>query len=227
MAWIQVAWRLTIPDPEEGDRGKSPLCDEPTLQFVLVTAFAGEVRAHPFTTPNLFPGGFGEGVIGELDPSPFGVLNSKNVPTRRNPFFGLAVRAVEQDNSGSNRAADNYRFYDAVRDASQEAFDNGETPTATTLWSAANSARPTDDFGDDDDFIGTSARVFPTYGSDNVDWLTHESMYPPGHPLPETREIFELVFQNRANTEYRLMCQVQLVTNDPAGALLVGELLAA
>ena len=227
MSWIQLVWNLSVPDPEEGGRGDNPLCDEPTLQFVFITKFGETVRAHPFTTPNLFPGGFGVGIIGEIDPSPIGVVNSRNVPTATHPFFGLAVRAVEQDNSGDNRPDDNFRFYDAVRDACNDSFQNGIVPTATTLWTAANQARPTDDFGDDDDFIGASARVFPTYGRDNAASLANETEFPGGHPLPDTSESFELVFVSRANTEYRLQCELRLVANDPAGPLLVGDLLAA
>ncbi len=224
MAWLQIDWALHIPDPEENHRGGDPTKDEPSLQFALVTAFSGAVRVHGYSTGNLFQsGGFGVGVIGWPGNVPTGSINSKNVPTVRNPFLGLVVRAVEQDSS-NNRDADNKDFYTAVHDAAQLTFDAGGVPTADILWTAGNSARLRDRWlRDDDDFVGVSARAYPEFGRTIARQLDQESaLRPGGVVIPGTEEDFEFAFVARSATEYQLQGQVRAVTNDPDQPRLAG-----
>jgi hypothetical protein len=226
MASIQVAWELSIPDTEEAGAGESPLSDETTLQFVFITAFDGIVRTNSYTTPNVFPDGLGAGVIGELDPTTEDRPNSKNAPTCRNPFFGVAVWAIKHDSTGSARTEDIDWFHRAVRDGCQDILWDDEIPTIATLW-AANTPRRPNNCGGDDDFVGAAMQMFPTYGSDNRSSLNNEANYSDGHILPNSAMSFDLALQQPANTDYRLQCEVRLVVNNPTGSLLVGELLAA
>ena len=221
MAWLQIDWTLSLPDPEEASRGGDPSNDEPRLQFALVTAFSGEVRMHGFSTDNLFPTpSLGTGII--VDPTPDGIVSSKNVPTERNPFFGLAVRAVEEDSS-NHRDRDDRDFFNAVRNAAQDTFDADGVPTATVLWRAGSGADLRDPIGDDDDNLGVSARAYPNFGSKLAPHLGSEDSLPAGGAVISAIETFEFRFVRRRNTEYVLTGTVQAVTNDPPPPRLIGD----
>lgn len=224
MAWIQVHWELFIPDPEEGEPGESGAKDEPSLQFALVTAFSGTARVHRYTTGNLFPHNPGLGPGDPRTPIKSGDVSSKNVPTERDPFFGIVVRAVEQDRS-QNREDDNDRFYDAIMTAAQARFDVGQSPSVTDLWQAGNSVALENTWRDDDDLLGVSARVYPFYGSDNWRHLqeNEERLGGGGQQIIETRQWFRFAFVSRRTARYELVGQIRLVTNDPGVPRLIGD----
>lgn len=213
MAWLQLGWHLTIAEGEERSE------DEASLQLVFVTIFDGVVRVDSHTTGNLFPAaGIGVGTIGWPGGVPFGTFRSRNVPTVRNPFLGFVARAIEQDNSGdSQREEDNQRFYDSIRIAAQDSVRAGSAPDATILWRAGNSSEVRDNFGDDDDKVGVSARVFPNYGVDVSSAIREadaDTTRPSGSVLPETVEEFHLTFQERG-ARYEFDGSIRCVTNTP------------
>ncbi len=85
-------------------------------------------------------------------------------PTDEAPFLGFAVRAIENDNSrDSDRRRDQRRLKQRLEEGLESAFLTS-TPTATDIWVLANSLPLIDNFGDDDDRIGVSARAYPTLG---------------------------------------------------------------
>lgn len=221
MAWLQIDWTLGLPDPEEARRGGNPSNDEPRLQFALVTAFDGAVRMHGFSTGNLYPSPSpGTGVI--VDPTPDGIVSSKNVPTDNNPFLGLVVRAVEEDSS-NHRDRDDNDFFTAITNAAQDTFNAGGIPTATVLWRAGNDTDLRDQIGDDDDNLGVSARAYPDFGDKLAPHLASEGSLPTGGAIISVIETFEFRFVRRRNTEYVLTGTVQAVTNDPPPPRLIGE----
>lgn len=211
MAWLQLSWKLDILDKNE----KS---DEPSLQFIFVTIFDGVVRIHPHKTGNLFKGGgFGTGSIGWPGNRPFGIFNSRNVPTVRNPFLGLVVRAVELDNSGdSDREKDYQNLQDAVQRAVEDTLRAGGVPDSTILWRAANGVRLIDNFGDDDDRIGVSARAFPNYGREIAAAIEAEPRLRSGGTImADTIRPIELGFIE-ADAHYKLIdSEIRIVTNTP------------
>ena len=211
MAWLQLSWKLNILDNNE----KS---DEPSLQFIFITIFDGNIRIHAHRTSNLFAsGGFREGTIGWPGNQPFGIFNSKNVPTERNPFLGLVVRAIECDNSGSGDRDDDYQnLQDAVRRAVEDTIRAGGVPDSTILWRAANATKLIDNFGDDDDRIGVSARAYPNYGERISAAIAAESRLPGGGTvMADTIIPIELGFMEE-DAHYKLIdTEIRIVTNDP------------
>lgn len=211
MAWLQLSWKLDILDKNEKN-------DEPSLQFLFVTIFDGVVRIHPHKTGNLFKGGgFGVGTIGWPGNRPFGIFNSRNVPTARNPFLGLVVRAVELDNSGSSdRDLDYQNLQDAVRSAVEDTIRIGSVPDSTILWRAANKVKLIDNFGDDDDRIGVSARAYPNYGREVAAAIEAEPrLRRGGRIMADTIRPIELGFMEE-DAHYKLIeSEIRVVTNDP------------
>lgn len=224
MAWLQVRWGLYVRDPEEADPGESAAHDEPSLQFALVTAFDGIVRLHGFSTGNLFPHNPGLGGGDPRYPDKSGTVSSKNVPTDRHPFFGLVVRATEEDNS-QDRDKDNDNFFSSIKLAAQTAFDSGEVPDAATLWSAGNSVPLKDTWWrDDDDKLGVSARSYPFYGSDSWPHLPDESSLGSGGvQIVETRQWYRFAFVSKRTARYELRGNIVIVTNDPPTPRLIGD----
>lgn len=225
MAWIQTRWNLKITDPDEGDPGESPAKDEPSLQFAFVTHFGSEVRVHGYTTGNLFETNHGLGSTDPRLPDKVGIVSSKNVPTSRNPFFGLVVRAVEQDRSlDRDREDDNESFYAAVGRLAQTVFDSGGTPLAEQLMIAGESAELSDRvFRNDDDRIGVGAMVFPTYGSETIPLIpADETSLPRGSRISGTIRTFGFTFTT-GSARYVVGCNVRLVTNDPDAPRLIGD----
>ena len=218
MAWLQLDWSLTILDKNEHDR-RSDREDEASLQFVFVTIIDGTVNVHGHSTGNLFPSlPFGEGGVGWPGGIPFGTVRSgANIPSARNPYLGFVARAVEQDNSSTSmRNDDNNDFYDAIELAAQQNIDSGGIPTVDVLWSAGNAVALSDNFGDDDDRIGVSARVFPNYGVEVASEVARESDWPAGGAIiPGTERTFELVFQEEGAV-YQFNGELRMVTDDPA-----------
>ncbi|WP_162617550.1 hypothetical protein [Yoonia maritima] len=225
MAWIQNRWSLKVTDPDEGDPGETAAKDEPSLQFAFITHFGSEVRVHGYTTGNLFPTNHGVGAGDPRRPDKVGIVSSKNVPTTRNPFFGLVVRAVEQDRSlDRDREDDNQRFYDAVGQLTQTVFDSGGVPLAEQLMFAGESVELNDRiFRNDDDRIGVGAMVFPNYGSETIPLIPEdESSLSAGARIPGTIRTFGFTFRTSA-ARYLVGCNIRLVTNDPDAPRLIGE----
>ena len=69
----------------------------------------------------------------------------------------------ERQLSGSDRRRDQRRLKQRLEEGLEPAFLTS-TPTATDIWVLANSLPLIDNFGDDDDRIGVSARAYPTLG---------------------------------------------------------------
>jgi hypothetical protein len=176
---------------------------------------------HGYSTGNLYPPSAPwTGQI--IDPTPDGIISSKNVPTENNPYLGLVVRSVEEDSSGE-RAQDDADFFAAVSDAAQATFNSGGVPNADVLWLAGNGAELRDDFGDDDDNLGVSARAYPDFGSKLAPHLPSESSLPSGGAVISVIETFEFRFVRRRHTEYLLTGSVQAVTNDPPPPRMIGD----
>jgi len=211
MAWLQLSWKLDILDNNE----KS---DEPSLQFIFITIFNGDIRINAHRTGNLFAsGGFGVGTFGWPGNQPFGIFNSKNVPTERNPFLGVVVRALECDNSGSSdRDTDFQNLQDAVRSAVEDNIRSGGIPDSTVLWRAAHGVKLIDNFGDDDDRIGVSARAYPEYGRQISAAIAAESRLGGGGiVMADTIIPIELGFLE-GDAHYKLIdTEIRIVTNDP------------
>jgi len=206
MAWLQLSWNLNI--LEGNERGT----DEASLEFFFVTIMDGNVRVDPHRTGNLFSGN-----IGWPGNIPTGTFSTKKVPTVRNPFLGLVVRATECDNSGaSDRNADYTAIQDSIRNAVQETVDAGRIPTVEILWRAGNSVALIDNFGNDDDKIGVSARAYPNYGNEIAAAIAAEPRLPAGGTLMvDTIRPIELSFVE-SGANYNLFdSQIQIVTNDP------------
>lgn len=211
MARLQLSWKLNILDSNEKN-------DEPSLQFIFITIFNGDIRINAHRTGNLFASGsFGVATIGWPGNQPFGIFNSRNVPTVRNPFLGLVVRAVECDNSGSgDRDRDFQNLQEAVRSAVEDNIRSGGVPDSTVLWRAANGVRLIDNFGDDDDRIGVSARAYPNYGRQISAAIAAESrLRGGGTVMAETIIPLELGFLEEG-AHYKLIdTEIRIVTNDP------------
>ena len=206
MAWLQLSWKLNILDCNERR-------DEPSLQFLFITIFDGVVRIDSHKTGNLFAGN-----IGWPGNRPFGIFNSKNVPTPRNPFLGIVVRAVELDNSSSDdRNTDYQNFQDAVKRGVEDSLRAGGIPDATVLWRSAKAVQLIDNFGDDDDRIGVSARAYPNYGREITAAIAAEpSLRSGGTVMADTIRSIELGFMEN-DAHYKLIdSEIRIVTNDPA-----------
>lgn len=220
MAWVTVFWRFNAPDPEEASRGGNPINDEPSLQFALITKFGEgdeDVRVNTYTTGNLFPHA---GVRSDPRRADYtGRVSTQNVPTINNPFFGIVVRAIEEDNSSDkNRKADENDFYDAVDSIARERFRAGTQPTATDLWLAGNSLDLRDRvWRDDDDKVGVSARVYPFFAVDS--WPSLLANEGPtrggGQAIEGTGLGFNFAFTSRSDTHYTLDGNIRYVTNTP------------
>lgn len=160
MTFLTLTYQLTVHRTE--DRSG----DEPRLEFAFV---AGRDRAEvTVVDTGRLASGFparrafaaGTNTLNRAVHVPF-------EPNVDEPFLGFAVRALEEDNSrNSDRRRDRRALAQLLEDGLDPIFRRGATPTATDIFVIANGAPVTDNFGDDDDKIGVSARVFPTIGND-------------------------------------------------------------
>lgn len=183
MAWVEIAWDLNRFRENERD-------DETGLHFAIVTVIDGQARVHGHSTGDLSQVEVPEREAFEMSewiipPGFWGRIRSqRNVPDGSNPFIGLVVRAVEYDNSSSaERTSDYERFVEDIRVATQQVVDSGELPTAEKLWSAGHAHGLTDNFGDDDDRLGVSARVDHDWGTRLTGAIETEDSQPRGTPL--------------------------------------------
>lgn len=160
--FIRVDYDLTV------HRAEDRSGDEPRLQFAFIENGPDGVDATIVDTGRLannFPArrAFAAGTITLSDKHVFVPFD----PTPDHPFMGMAVRALEEDNSSnSDRAADADALETLLEEGLAPIFAAGGTPSAEEIWAIANSAPVHDNFGDDDDRIGVSARVYPNIGVD-------------------------------------------------------------
>ena len=150
--FIRVDYDLTV------HRAEDRSGDEPRLQFAFIDHGPDGVDATIVDTGRLadnFPArrGFAAGTITLADKHVFVPFD----PTPERPFMGLAVRALEEDNSSDTLKS-------LLEEGLAPIFAAGRTPTAGEIWAIANGAPVHDNFGDDDDKIGVSARVYPNIG---------------------------------------------------------------
>jgi hypothetical protein len=127
------------------------------------------------------------------------------------------VRAIECDNSGDDdRDSDYQTFQNAVKFGAEDTLRAGGVPDATVLWRSANSVQLIDNFGDDDDRIGVSARAYPNYGQEISAAIRAETTLTPGGTvMADTIRPIELGFME-GGAHYKLIdSEIRIVTNDP------------
>ncbi len=218
MAKLQVRWMMEIEGFSE--RGE----DEVGIQFGLVTVFDRVVRVDdvPRVT-NLFPSGGFSPLPTDIDDSgrrkrAQGFVNSVNVPTVRNPYFGFVARGIEED-STSNRDADYQRFRESIMAACRLVVEGegDELPTTSDLWPAGHNARMEANIGDDDDRVSTTVRAFPEFGLLLPEAMEAEPTTPEGGViLPGPDESFVATFVGAgqsAGARYQTRVWISLVTN--------------
>jgi len=168
MALLNLNFQLAIRETE--DRSG----DEPRLEFAFVTGTNNAevvIRHTPELASNIDEG---RTIRGSID-VPF-------APDDDKPYLGLAVRALEADNSReSDRARDRNDLTRMLRSGLTPTFAAGSTPSAGALRRIVFGAPVHDNRGDDDDRIGVGAAVFPLVGvglddRDNGEVVARSSM---------------------------------------------------
>lgn len=191
---IQLHWTLDLYIHEDRNG------DEPILQFAYLTHNDGAPVVLGSRTEVLRSSTGLAAFQGRIsdpggDDGPLrleGMQTLPMTPTRDDAYLGIAVRAVEADNSsGSNRNADYDDFLDSIQTAADATSDG--KPDMATFWTSANAPRLRDrTWKDDDDKLGVSARIYPNYGERIA---RASSAYRDGEEIEEVRETMGLTFQ--------------------------------
>lgn len=216
MAWVEIEWHLLrIRDNERSG-------DEPGLHFAIVTVIDGSVNVHGHKTGDLQqlneapPSPLLTPVPGrEIEPGFWGRIRSqRHVPSARNPFIGLVVRAIEYDNSSADKRNDDYEgFVRQVEAAAQTVVDLGDLPSPEQLWAAGHGVPLDSGFGNDDDRLGVSARADAAWGERIAGALATEAEQPIGTPLGGFR--FQLLEFHEEDAWYKLRFNWKMRAGDP------------
>ncbi|MFW2381653.1 MAG: hypothetical protein ACN4GZ_07845, partial [Acidimicrobiales bacterium] len=176
MAWLDILWRLDIVERNERS-------DAVGLQFAIVTVIDGSANVHDHHAA--LDDLDGVSILPTAQEKPWGrIRSSVHVPSVRNPYLGMVVRAIEWDRtSASDRALDYAAFIDHVKMVANEAAEFGGAPGPTSLYLAGMRPQLTYSLIDPDDRMGVSARARLDWASPLADGLAREVDLDVGKPL--------------------------------------------
>lgn len=157
--------------------------DEPRLQFAFITQsrFGAEVELED---TGRLADGHGDRRLGmNISAGIPGSVRTFRLPSPEFHYFGLAVRAIEDDSSDeADRREDKRIFQSLLKTGLDPIFRRGALPTGDDIWRIANGVPLQDKRGDDDDKIGVSVRSYPGTGYE-IEHLNDGDVYVPSNRM--------------------------------------------